>query len=83
MESSDCKCDQWSSILSTALIGLNIIISIGKQFLNNNKHSTNQNVLVETIKAISKERLYTEAEDHKAFLNIPEQLKTSNADKKS
>ena len=80
MESSDCKCDQpvWSSILSTALIGLNIIISIGKQFLNNNKHSTNQNVLVETIKSISKERLYTEAEG----LNIPEQLKTSNADKK-
>ena len=32
------SCDTWQPIVTYVLIFLNILISVGKQFLNNNKH---------------------------------------------
>ena len=39
------SCDTWQPIVTCVLIFLNIMISLGKQFLNNNKHvKLNSNV---------------------------------------
>ena len=58
--------------------GLNILISIGKQFLNNNKHiklNTNVDTILTGIKRNSP-IINTEG-DALINLNIPEHLKTS------
>ena len=42
---TNLSCDTWQPIVTYVLIFLNIIISLGKQFLNNNKHiKLNSNV---------------------------------------
>ena len=47
------SCNTWQPIITYVLIFLNIMISIGKQFLNNNKHvklNTNVDTILTGIK---------------------------------
>ena len=72
------SCDTWQPIVTYVLIFLNIMISVGKQFLNNNKHiklNTNVDTILTGIKRNSP-NMNTEG-DGLIDLNIPEHLKTS------
>ena len=76
------SCDTWQPIVTYVLIFLNIMISLGKQFLNNNKHiKLNSNVDsiltgIRQEKVMNTNNIYTDGEGL-INLNIPEHLKTS------
>ena len=74
------SCDTWQPIVTYVLIFLNIMISVGKQFLNNNKHvklNTNVDTILTGIKrGVINQNMNTEG-DGLIDLNIPEHLKTS------
>ena len=77
------SCSTWQPIVTYVLIFLNIIISIGKQFLNNNKHvklNSNVDSILTGIKrennVLNTNNIYTEGEGL-INLNIPEHLRTS------
>ena len=70
----------WFPIVTNILILLNIIISLSKQYLNNNKHST----LTDTLKTVVKESLKEGSKEEAKYLvteaielNVPENLKSS------
>ena len=81
-------CDTWQPIVTYVLIFLNILISVGKQFLNNNKHiklNTNVDTILTGIRRNTIPHntnnpninaMNTEG-DALINLNIPEHLKTS------
>ena len=72
------SCDTWQPIVTYVLIFLNILISLGKQFLNNNNHkrlNTNVDTILTGIKGKTP-MMNTEGEGL-IDLNIPEHLKTS------
>ena len=76
-------CNTWQPIVTYVLIFLNIMISLGKQFLNNNKHIKLNNNVDSILTGIKRESnaINTETEGQ-AFiqpisLNIPEHLRTS------
>ena len=72
------SCDTWQPIVTYVLIFLNILISLTKQFLNNNNHkrlNTNVDTILTGIKGKSP-IMNTEGEGL-IDLNIPEHLKTS------
>ena len=76
---SNPSCNTWQPIVTYVLIFLNILISAGKQFLNNNKHiklNTNVDTILTGIKRNTNTRNNTEG-DALINLNIPEHLKTS------
>ena len=81
------SCDTWQPIVTYVLIFLNIMISLGKQFLNNNKHIKLNSNVDSILTGIRQEKvmntnnihtnpLNTEGEGL-ISLNIPEHLKTS------
>ena len=74
------SCDTWQPIVTYVLIFSNIMISVGKQFLNNNKHvklNTNADTILTGIKrGVINQNMNTEGEGL-IDLNIPEHLKTS------
>ena len=80
------SCDTWQPIVTYVLIFLNIMISLGKQFLNNNKHIKLNSNVDSILTGIKRENqntniqypspLNTEGEGL-INLNIPEHLKTS------
>ena len=72
--SNNCN-NTWSPIVTNVMIALSIIISLGKQFLNNNKHASLKNILIQGRKTekIQQEDLQTEGIE----LNVPENLKSS------
>jgi len=84
------SCNTWQPIVTYLLIFLNIMISIGKQFLNNNKHiklNSNVDTILTGIKRnnlntnnLNTNNLITEGEGL-INLNIPEHLRTSQKDK--
>ena len=84
------SCNTWQPIVTYGLIFLNIMISIGKQFLNNNKHiklNSNVDTILTGIKRnnlntnnLNTNNLITEGEGL-INLNIPEHLRTSKKDK--
>ena len=71
-------CNTWQPIVTYVLIFLNIMISLGKQFLNNNKHVKLNSNVDSILTGIKRESnvLNTEGEGL-INLNIPEHLKTS------
>ena len=75
------SCDTWQPIVTYVLIFLNILISLGKQFLNNNKHiklNNNVDTILTGIKQnnqVTNVPLNTETEGL-INLNIPEHLRT-------
>ena len=79
---TDSSCNTWQPIVTYVLIFLNILISIGKQFLNNNKHiklNDNVDTILTGIKQnnkITNVPLNTETEGL-INLNIPDNLRTS------
>ena len=77
---TNSSCDTWQPIVTYVLIFLNIMISVGKQFLNNNKHvklNTNVDTILTGIKrGVINQNMNTEG-DGLIDLNIPEHLKTS------
>jgi len=71
------SCDTWQPIVTYVLIFLNIMISVGKQFLNNNKHVKLNTNVDTTLTGIKRGvNMNTEGEGL-IDLNIPEHLKTS------
>ena len=75
-------CNTWQPIVTYVLIFLNIMISLGKQFLNNNKHVKLNNNVDSILTGIKREiihtnNLNTEGEGQPINLNIPEHLRTS------
>ena len=86
------SCDTWQPIVTYVLIFLNILISLGKQFLNNNKHVKLNNNVDSILTGIRRENnplntkniytnpLNTEGEGL-INLNIPEHLRTSQKGK--
>ena len=76
------SCNTWQPIVTYVLIFLNIMISLGKQFLNNNKHiklNSNVDSILTGIRrdnVVHTNNIYTEGEGL-INLNIPEHLKTS------
>ena len=77
------SCDTLQPIVTYVLIFLNIMISLGKQFLNNNKHLKLNSNVDSILTGIRRENiplntnaLITEGEGL-INLNIPEHLKTS------
>ena len=84
MEENNTKetCNTWQPIVTYVLIFLNIMISLGKQFLNNNKHVKLNNNVDSILTGIRQEKvmnanpLITEGEGL-ISLNIPEHLRTS------
>ena len=76
------SCNTWQPIVTYVLIFLNILISLGKQFLNNNKHvKLNSNVDsiltgIRQEKVMNTNNIHTEGEGL-ISLNIPEHLRTS------
>ena len=80
---TNLSCDTWQPIVTYVLIFLNIMISLGKQFLNNNKHiklNSNVDSILTGIKrennVLNTNNIYTEGEGL-INLNIPEHLRTS------
>ena len=78
---TNLSCDTWQPIVTYVLIFLNIMISLGKQFLNNNKHmklNTNVDTILTGIKRnnLNTNNLNTEVEGP-INLTVPEHLKTS------
>ena len=75
-------CNTWQPIVTYVLIFLNIMISLGKQFLNNNKHiklNSNVDSILTGIRRdnfVHMNPLNTEGEGL-INLNIPEHLRTS------
>ena len=73
------SCNTWQPIVTYVLIFLNILISLGKQFLNNNKHiklNSNVDSILTGIRHSSSKVMNTETEGL-ISLNIPEHLRTS------
>jgi len=70
-------CNTWQPIVTYVLIFLNIMISLGKQFLNNNKHVKLNNNVDSILTGIKRENIHTEGEGQPINLNIPEHLKSS------
>ena len=73
------SCNTWQPIVTYVLIFLNIMISLGKQFLNNNKHiklNSNVDSILTGIRHSSSKVMNTETEGL-ISLNIPEHLRTS------
>ena len=76
------SCNTWQPIVTYVLIFLNIMISLGKQFLNNNKHiklNSNVDSILTGIRrdnVVHTNPLNTEGEGL-INLNIPEHLRTS------
>ena len=77
------SCNTWQPIVTYVLIFLNIMISLGKQFLNNNKHiklNSNVDSILTGIRRennpLNTNNIYTEGEGL-INLNIPEHLRTS------
>ena len=72
------SCNTWQPIVTYVLIFLNIMISFGKQFLNNNKHVKLNSNVDSILTGIRRENnlLITE-EEGLINLNIPAHLKTS------
>ena len=77
---TNLSCDTWQPIVTYVLIFLSVIISVGKQFLNNNKHvklNTNVDTILSGIKrGVINQNTNTEG-NGLIDLNIPEHLKTS------
>ena len=76
---TDSSCNAWQPIVTYVLIFLNIMISLGKQFLNNNKHiklNSNVDSILTGIRHSSSKVMNTETEGL-ISLNIPEHLRTS------
>ena len=90
------SCNTWQPIITYVLIFLNIMISIGKQFLNNNKHIKLNSNVDTILTGIKRNNLYTNNPNTNnqnltpinteveglINLNIPEHLKTSQKKKK-
>ena len=81
------SCNTWQPIVTYVLIFLNIMISLGKQFLNNNKHiklNSNVDSILTGIRRennpLNTNNIYTEGEGL-INLNIPEHLRTSQKGK--
>ena len=76
------SCDTWQPIVTYVLIFLNIMISLDKQFLNNNKHIKLNSNVDSILTGIRRENnpLITEGEGL-INLNIPEHLRTSQKEK--
>ena len=76
------SCNTWQPIVTYVLIFLNIMISLGKQFLNNNKHIKLNSNIDSILTGIRRENnaLITEGEGL-INLNIPEYLRTSQKEK--
>ena len=75
---TNLSCNTWQPIVTYVLIFLNIMISVGKQFLNNSKHiklKTNVDTILTGIKG-NLPNTNTEGEGL-MDLNIPENLRTS------
>ena len=75
-------CNTWQPNVTYVLIFLNIMISLGKQFLNNNKHVKLNNNVDSILTGIKRENIHTnnlntEGEGQPINLNIPEHLRTS------
>ena len=70
------SCSTWQPIVTYVLIFLNIMISLGKQFLNNNKHIKLNSNVDSILTGIKRENIHTEGEGF-INLNIPEHLRTS------
>ena len=68
----------WQPIVTNVLIFLHILISLGKQFLNNNKH-IKLNTTIDTILTRIKKNSSNMNTEGDALINpnIPEHLKTS------
>ena len=65
------SCDTWQPIVTNVLIILSILISVGKQFLNSNKH-------IKILAGIKRNSPIMNTEGEGLIdLNIPEHLKTS------
>ena len=79
---TNSSCNTWQPIVTYVLIFLNILISLGKQFLNNNKHiklNDNVDTILTGIKQnnqVTNVPLNTETE-RLINLNIPDHLRTS------
>ena len=83
---TNTSCDTWQPIVTYVLIFLNILISLGKQFLNNNKHIKLNNNVDTILTGIKQNNqitnvpyptpLNTETEGL-INLNIPDHLRTS------
>ena len=72
------SCDTWQPIVTYVLIFLNIMISLGKQFLNNNKHLKLNSNVGSILTGIRRENIPLNTEGEGLInLNIPEHLKTS------
>ena len=72
------SCDTWQPIVTYVLIFLNIMISIGKQFLNNNKHIKLNSNVDSILTGIRRENIPLNTEGEGLInLNIPEHLKTN------
>ena len=69
IDSPQCNSNSWAPIVTNVMIALNIIISLGKQFLNSNKHASLKN----SIRSLKERSLQTEGIE----LNVPEDLKSS------
>ena len=65
-----CANNSWSPIVIIVISGLNILISLGKQFLNSKKQDDIKNVL-------SKLNMIKPIETEQVQLNIPDHLKAS------
>ena len=79
-------CNTWQPIVTYVLIFLNIMISLGKQFLNNNKHVKLNNNVDSILTGIKREIIHTNNLNTNNLntegeglinLNIPEHLRTS------
>ena len=74
-------CNTWQPIVTYVLIFLNIMISLGKQFLNNNKHIKLNNNVDSILTGIKREIIHTNNLNTEGEglinLNIPEHLRTS------
>jgi len=83
---TNSSCNTWQPIVTYVLIFLNIMISLGKQFLNNNNHVKLNNNVDSILTGIRRENIHhptpliTEGEGL-INLNIPEHLRTSQKEK--
>ena len=74
------SCDTWQPIVTNVLIILSILISVGKQFLNNNKHmklNTNVDTILTGIRRNTNTHIMNTEGEGLIDLNIPEHLRTS------
>ena len=83
---TNSSCNAWQPIVTYVLIFLNIIISLGKQFLNNNKHIKLNNNVDTILTGIKQNNQITNVPHSSPLnieteglinLNIPDHLRTS------